>query len=342
MVSKRANNNQTEIPNDLWQKNPAIIRQFIEQRIDYEELCAEVAYILNKKLQEIEIEVSTVTRRAKTLNSFLTKIQRKKYDDPFTEITDLAGVRVVCLYTRDIDEIEKCIRAEFDVLEKVDKLNDKGPDSFGYNAIHFVVKLGKGSSGARYDDLKNLLCEIQVRTVLQDAWAIIDHHLVYKNESDVPKQLQRKLNSLAGLFETADDQFDRVRQERETYLADVRSSRSDPEQFLSNDLNKDSFTEFLLWKFPELPLEKSPGQVNILFTAMSKKRYRKLSDINEVVDKTGQIRTKLNKDLVEKAADYKDTAPVEVALSLALVDPQFRKSSILPISWSEIVAKYIE
>jgi ppGpp synthetase/RelA/SpoT-type nucleotidyltranferase len=60
----------------------------------------------------------------------------------------------------------------------------------------------------RYDDLKKLVCEIQVRTVLQDAWAIIDHHLSYKQESDVPKILRRKLNSLAGLVETAHDQFD--------------------------------------------------------------------------------------------------------------------------------------
>ncbi|MFH1742151.1 MAG: hypothetical protein ABIH23_24370, partial [bacterium] len=189
----------------FWQSNPEIVRRFIQQRTDYEQLCSEVQYILRKRLAERTIEISTVTGRAKTLNSFLEKIQRKTYEDPFSEITDFAGVRIVCLYVSDIPLIEDIIRKEFEIVEKVDKLTDKPPDQFGYGAIHFVARLGKKMSGARYDDLKVLLCEIQVRTVLQDAWAIIDHHLIYKSESSMPKVLRRKLNSLAGLFETADD-----------------------------------------------------------------------------------------------------------------------------------------
>lgn len=196
-----------------WEERPDIIRSFIEARPQYEQLCAEVAYILKKRLDDGSIEYSAVTSRAKTLKSFAEKISRKQYESPLSDITDLAGVRVVYLYKADRHLIEKIIETEFDVIEKVDKVEEQEADRFGYGALHYLVHLGRKSSGARYDDLKGLICEIQVRTVLQDAWAIIDHHLVYKQESDVPKVLKRKLNSLSGLFETADDQFDRVRVE---------------------------------------------------------------------------------------------------------------------------------
>jgi putative GTP pyrophosphokinase len=192
----------------VWQENPETIKKFLEQKTDYEQLCAEIAYILKKKLSKDSIEYSSVSFRAKTLKSFLIKIVRKTYENPFNEITDFAGVRVVFLYQNDLTRIEHIIKKEFEILKKVDKLNEKGIEKFGYGAIHYIVKIGKNSSGARYDDLKKLVCEIQVRTVLQDAWAIIDHHLVYKKESEIPTNLQRKLNSLAGLFETADNQFD--------------------------------------------------------------------------------------------------------------------------------------
>lgn len=132
----------------MWVKNPEIIRQFISQQNDYERLCAEVAYILTRELENAKIEFSGITHRAKSLKSFLEKTQRKSYKDPINEITDFAGVRVVCLYSDDLKKIEKIVAKHFEVVEKIDKLENKRPDQFGYGAVHFVVKLGKTSSGA--------------------------------------------------------------------------------------------------------------------------------------------------------------------------------------------------
>lgn len=237
----------------------------------------------------------------------------------------------------DIEKIESIIRKEFDVIEKVDKLTDKGTDRFGYGAIHFIVKLGKGSAGARYDDLKDLVCEIQVRTVLQDAWAIIDHHLVYKNESDVPTQLQRKLNSLAGLFETADDQFDRVRTERESYVASVRDSRKIPEQFLQNELNHDTFTEYLEWKFPELSAESWPGQLNLVLSTVPKKMFPKLLDIDTVFENTKQARERINRKIEQQSPDYTRVAAIETALALGIADETFRNDPMMPPEWRKVI-----
>jgi ppGpp synthetase/RelA/SpoT-type nucleotidyltranferase len=77
---------------------------------------------------------------------------------------------VVCFYPDDLPKIEALIRKEFEISEKEDKVQVKEVDRFGYSATHFIVRLSKRAAGARYDDLKDKICEIQVRTVLQDAW----------------------------------------------------------------------------------------------------------------------------------------------------------------------------
>lgn len=325
---------------DVWKRSPDIIRRFIEQRANYEQLCIEIAYILSKRFKDREIEISAVTWRAKTLKSFLEKIERKKYDDPFKAITDFAGVRVVCLYLTDIKKIEEIVGQEFEVVEKVDKLTEKGADKFGYGAVHFIAKIGRGSSGARYDDLKDLVCEIQVRTVLQDAWAIIDHHLVYKNESDVPTPLQRKLNSLAGLFETADDQFEHIRLERSSYLEVVRDSQVDPHMFLSNELNKDSLSEYLEWKFPTLPRERHVNQIDDILGGIDRNSYRKLSDIDAAVE-LAKGRLKKVSTEIQLGISLKYAAS-QVALALALTDKQYRNSIIklYPPEISETLQKH--
>lgn len=267
-----------------WKKNPEIIKNFLDQKNDYEQLCAEIAYILKNKLEKDDVEFSSVSYRAKTLKSFLEKIERKTYENPFKELTDFAGVRVVYLYQNDLPKIESIINREFKILEKVDKLNDKGIDKFGYGAIHYIVRLGKNSSGARYDDLKTLVCEIQVRTVLQDAWAIIDHHLVYKRESEIPSSILRKLNSLAGLFETADSQFEAIRKEREIYLTELDKSK-ETKNFLKNELNLDSFNSYLTWKFPKMNAVFFDGQNEIVFEDISSLGLKSLEDLDKIITK---------------------------------------------------------
>lgn len=323
---------------DVWKRNPDVIRRFIERRTNYEQLCTEIAYILSKRLGDKNIEISAVTWRAKTLKSFLEKIERKKYDDPFEAVTDFAGVRVVCLYLSDIKKIEEIVQQEFEVIEKVDKLTEKGADKFGYGAIHFIAKIGRGSSGARYDDLKDLVCEIQVRTVLQDAWAIIDHHLVYKNESDVPTPLQRKLNSLAGLFETADDQFEHIRTERSSYLEGVRDSQTSPQLFLQNELNKDSFVEYIKWKFSALPQQVYDEQVDFILSKIDRSKYRNLSDIDVAVERAkGKLKKVSEEGRPIVSLDY---GASQVALALALTNKEYREQLSVNKPLAEILKKH--
>jgi len=305
----------------LWKENTDAIKRFIARQPDYEKLCAEVAYILNRELGTAEIEFSTITYRAKTLNSFLEKIQRKSYRDPVSEITDFAGVRVVCLYIDDLKRLERVICEQFEVVEKIDKLTNRKTDQFGYGAIHFIVRLGKNASGARYDDLKNLVCEIQTRTVLQDAWAIIDHHLVYKNESNIPSVLRSRLNLLADNFQTADEKFSDLRAEREDYLKEIAKSEINPEQFLENELNLDSFVRYANWKFPELPAGTEVLDVPFYLKPLTEMNLRDLGDLDEIVNRGANA---YNLYLSENGRDFLNSYSItSVALATLLVNKEF-------------------
>lgn len=270
----------------LWSSNPQVVRKYIDCNSVYQKLCEEIAYILEKKVREAQIEYSAVIWRVKTLESFCEKAARKDYKDPLKDIKDLAGVRLVYLYGSDKGIIEDLIESDFQVVEKVDKVIEVDPDHFGYGALHYLVKIGAHSVGARYDDLKDSICEIQIRTILQDAWAIVAHHLSYKQESDVPKELRRKLNALSGLFETADYQFDRLRKERIEY-ADVvhKEISSKSGKSLDREVDLDSLSEFLRWRFPKRS-QMTRNDIADLLSDIQILGYSKLSQLDEITNRT--------------------------------------------------------
>lgn len=276
-------------PDDMWTKNPAVIKQFLDARPQFKQLCSEVEYILKKKVSAAHIETSFLGSRAKTLNSFLEKLNRKSYADPFNQLDDLAGVRVVCLYSSDIPKVIQIIRDEFEIVQEIDKREELETNKFGYIGNHFIIHLGNNYSGARYDDLRTLRCEIQVRTVVQDAWSIIQHHMVYKKESQVPSNLIRKLNGLAGLFETVDDQFEFIRMQRDIYLDSVRESKSAPNNFLENELNYDSLVEFVQWRYDHNLDEDDRAILSEILDALIKIKISTLKDLELLLEQNQEF-----------------------------------------------------
>jgi putative GTP pyrophosphokinase len=249
----------------------------------YEKIGEEIAYILTQHVCAAHIEYASIIFRTKTLDSFCEKVIRKAYTKPLDEISDIAGVRIVYLYLSDCDKLKNLIEKEFNVIEKVDKIDKSELDRFGYSALHYLVKLGKGSSGARYDDLKNFTCEIQVRTILQDAWAMVAHHLSYKQESDVPKELRRKLNALSGLFETADDQFNRLKEDRLEYKSRLKEDIVQmKEQFLDQDINLDNLTEFLNWRLSDRGTS-SDEDISALLRDLKNSGYKKIKQVDHAL-----------------------------------------------------------
>ncbi|MCH8911411.1 MAG: hypothetical protein IH867_11840, partial [Chloroflexi bacterium] len=134
----------------------------------------------------------------------------------------------------------------------MEELESLGVDEMGYQSVHLLVRLRQQVGGARYEKLKELTCEIQVRTVVQDAWAIISHHLVYKNEKSVPARLRRDLNNTSSLLEIAQSVFDAVRTKRDKYIEEIQARQCEDGEFLDQPVDYDTLNAYSLWKFPEL------------------------------------------------------------------------------------------
>lgn len=131
-------------------------------------------------------------------------------------ISDLIGLRIVCLYEDDVDVVKDVLFNHFDVLEVTDKTlaleNTEG--SFGYKGLHLDLKLGDARRVLpEYTAYSDLSFEVQVRTVIQDSWSVLDHKIKYKKS--IPNFLKRRINTLAALFELADREFRAIRDSTE-------------------------------------------------------------------------------------------------------------------------------
>lgn len=281
-----------------WSTKTDTMRRFLDNQPSCESLCNELIYILRKRLKESLIEVASVSGRAKTIKSFAEKMVRpgKDYKNPLDDITDLSGVRIVYLYTSDFPQIESIIQEEFEVIEKIDKVQEQDTDRFGYGAIHFIVQLGVKSSGARYDELKGKKCEIQVRTVMQDAWAIIEHHLRYKKESNIDRGLERLFAVAAAQMEGNDFLFNEIYRQRSTIMNSFREkAKFNEEAFLDQEINIDTFMAYLEWKLPSAtPLEDDEGP--LLVDAITNFDVNTLMYLNEIMDATQVARDKVSEE----------------------------------------------
>ena len=129
-------------------------------------------------------------------------------------ITDLIGVRVICLYEDEVEKIADVLSSNFDVLEVTDKIKvlESTVDAFGYKGLHLDLKINsKRRSLPEYARFASIRFEVQIRTIVQDAWSVLDHKIKYKKA--IPARLKRRINALAAQFETVDHEFLAIKNE---------------------------------------------------------------------------------------------------------------------------------
>lgn len=167
------------------------------------------------------IETPTVISRLKDREESIKKfslkyqIELEKTRTPYSirdHITDLIGVRIICYYETDITIVAKVLKDNFSVLEETNKSAEieEKENTFGYKGHHLDMKL----SGVRVDlpecsRYKEIRFEVQVRSIIQDAWSALDHKIKYKKS--IPPSLKRQINALAALFEIADREFTQIK-----------------------------------------------------------------------------------------------------------------------------------
>lgn len=202
--------------------------EYITQIQKYSRLKDVMINTLEKLFEDRGIDLFSLDGRVKDVDSFIEKIERKGYKNPYDEVEDICGVRVVCYYSADLVLIEDILKAEFDILSFSDKKKESGEDKFGYLSMHYVVTLkNEWLHSPLYRDFPQLKIEIQVRTILMHTWAAISHKLMYKKESDAPLEINRKLNRLSALIELADEQFDSIRIAKNQYMDEIKDGIND-------------------------------------------------------------------------------------------------------------------
>jgi len=227
-----------------------------EEYAIYKEFTDKLQNLLCELLKKHNIDAN-IEFRTKDISNFIEKIQRKgkEYKNPLKEVTDLVGVRIIAFYKEDVDKIGEIIKKEFNVDFKnsMDKAQVLDPDRFGYLSVHYVISLSPHRNKlTEWKDFAEIKAEIQVRTVLQHAWAAIDHKLRYKTTNEVPKNLRRQLFRLSALLELADDEFSNLKRltedVEEYYSQKFKKGKLDFELDLSSlEVYLESTKQYLKW-----------------------------------------------------------------------------------------------
>ena len=191
-------------------------------------------------LAQAGIVVAAVESRVKSERSLAGKLELKghKYAS-LADITDILGVRIITFYVDDVDKVASAVERLYDVdwENSVDKRKLHEIDSFGYLSLHYVCRL----EGTPYR------FEVQMRTILQHAWANMNHDTGYKSGVEVPKEYLRNLNRLAGMLELVDEQFSLIRSELTDYRRKVQALVASG-NLDEVPLDGDSFQNFLKLK----------------------------------------------------------------------------------------------
>ncbi len=175
-------------------------------------------------IDDAGINYLSVTGRTKSVASFAGKARRvlaaDSTTDPLHVITDQVGVRVITYVQRDIDAVADLLAEQLTVLDDRDLgVETAAAGRFGYASRHLLVSRAPGGPTA-YDPL--FCASIQLRTVLQHAWAEFEHDIRYKGTvppEQVP-DLDRRFTLAAGLLELADREFGAIRDRLQAGLGD--------------------------------------------------------------------------------------------------------------------------
>ena len=186
-------------------------------------------------LDKTSVTLHGVPYRVKTRQSAVNKLLKKGLPSTnYSSLSDLLGVRVITLFEDDLDTVAKTLTSMLDLDETSDKRDLHAPNAFGYRSLHFVGKISRSRAKMiEYSKYASLTVEIQARSILQHAWAEIEHDLGYKPDRPLDEELRRQFSRLAALIEIGDTQFSRLRSEVVGGVPEAKEVERMPEAELS-------------------------------------------------------------------------------------------------------------
>ncbi len=290
----------------------------------YTKMAEEIPAKLKEYFDEAGLVVAALEHRVKTESSLAGKLALKggKYKDIF-DITDLVGLRVITFYIDDVDKVASVLERLFviDWANSVDKRKAHETDSFGYLSLHYICSIPETAySDPDYPELNKIRFEVQMRTVLQHAWANMNHDTGYKSGVEIPKVYLRNLSRLAGMLELVDDEFSRIRRE----LADYR--RHVQNLVASGDLSEvqldgDSFRSYLSIR----PFDRLMRRI----ASINQAEIQEV-DLSKFLPLFQAMRFKTLGDIDAMVKEYSEAAYQIACFQIGLTDLDILSSSVAP------------
>jgi len=207
-----------------WVKDEIV--QFTNVRSNYEKYGQTLLHILSQLTRQY-LPLPIIQIRTKSIASFAEKIQRKHYDEPLQQITDLCGAQIITNTIEERDSICKIIEDcfEIDWKNSMDASQRLKPKEFGYRSIHYVIKIKpENEKIINYgfdipEEIYDLKAEIKIRTLMEHSYADFSHTNLYKSKYAIPAKLEHELAGVAAMAESVDSSFLRIKKYIESYTA---------------------------------------------------------------------------------------------------------------------------
>lgn len=160
--------------------------------------------------------ISSITTRLKRTESIAEKLSRNNL--PFTiesiekNVRDVAGIRVICSYIDDIYAIAEALLKQDDVrlIERKDYIASPKPN--GYRSLHLIISIPVYLA----ENKKEVMVEVQIRTIAMDFWATLEHQMKYKKDIPDQESLENELKACADVIAATDSRMLMLREKIES------------------------------------------------------------------------------------------------------------------------------
>jgi ppGpp synthetase/RelA/SpoT-type nucleotidyltranferase len=283
-------------------KASRFLKKFETDRWIYEEAAEQSKALINEILVNSPALIHLIAARCKNVSSLCLKLREQEYGQLTKQITDLVAARVITYYNSDIPIIVKSLNDALEVNphKSVDKRDQLEAIAFGYTSVHLIVRTkGSWSTSPRYSALRDKWFEIQVRSILEHAWAEIEHEVVYKSGIKYPPLIKRRFARIAGAIEMLEDEFLALR-EHQAQLINLYKTRYDAGQDQEAELDSVRLIALLECERPEFLGWQAAAQSGMPFAPHTDNRCVKA--LKRTGIRTGRaFRVLLNSKALKKA-----------------------------------------
>ena len=189
---------------------------FIDQETEFRQMMMMYSCAIKEiktKLQVLNDELSIkrqrnpiefIKTRVKQPDSIASKLRRKGYpvtvQSVFENLSDVAGVRVICAFIDDIYKVADMLTAQDDIelIKRKDYI--KNPKMNGYRSLHLIIEVPVFFS----DHKEQIRVEVQIRTIAMDFWASLEPQLKYKKDIDDAESIMYELRACADVINRTD------------------------------------------------------------------------------------------------------------------------------------------